>query len=403
MRAAVPLEQTLWSKSFILLLAGNFFMFMSFQMLLPTLPPYLQSLGASGLEVGLITTLFSIGAILSRPYVGFMLQYRMRKPMVLIGVFALLLVMSLYAVTQVVLLLLLLRLIHGLAWGWSSTAIATAATDIVPTSRLGEGMGYFMLTASLGLMLAPSIGIYLFQTTTFASVISFAALFGVGGLVLTVLVKYKVPDFLKTVKKENLKFSYIDSCIEKASILPGMLTITASMGYGSVITFVVIFSEERGIPNVFLFYICNAVAAVVSRSLVGKWFDKNGPYGIVFVSSVLAMAGFWILSFAHSTAGIALAGICFGLGFSSLISTLQAWMLLLAPKHRRGVANGMHFSALDLGIGIGGLVMGFIALFVPISAMFQISSLAYAVILVLTAVQKRKQSLRQTQGTSISE
>ncbi|GLB61051.1 hypothetical protein NCCP133_31820 [Cytobacillus sp. NCCP-133] len=94
-------KETLWTKSFIMLLVGNLFVFMSFHMLIPTLTPYIKSIGAAGL----------------------------------------LAITVIYPLSSVVVIFLLFRLIHGLAWGWSTMVNGTAAVDVVPNSRLGEGMG----------------------------------------------------------------------------------------------------------------------------------------------------------------------------------------------------------------------------------------------------------------------
>lgn len=142
-------------------MVGNLFIFMSFQMLIPTLPPYIKSLGASGLEIGLVTALFSIGAVLSRPFIGYMLEYRTRKPLVLAGALALLAITIVYPLSSMIFIFLLFRFVHGLAWGFSTTVNGTAAVDVIPKSRLGEGMGYFGLSVTLGMIIAPSLGIYL--------------------------------------------------------------------------------------------------------------------------------------------------------------------------------------------------------------------------------------------------
>ena len=159
MQLVKAVKETLWTKSFIMLMVGNLFVFMSFQMLIPTLPPYIKSIGATGLEIGLVTALFSIGAVLSRPFIGFMLEYRARKQLVLIGAAALLAITVIYPLSSVVMIFLLFRFIHGLAWGWSTTVNGTAAVDVVPNSRLGEGMGYYGLSVTIGMIIAPSLGI----------------------------------------------------------------------------------------------------------------------------------------------------------------------------------------------------------------------------------------------------
>ncbi|MDZ5473007.1 MFS transporter [Bacillus sp. 31A1R] len=393
-------KEPLWTKSFIMLMVGNLFVFMSFQMLIPTLPPYIKSLGASGMEIGLVTALFSIGAVLSRPFIGFMLEYKDRKPLVLIGAVALLAVTIIYPLSQIVVIFLLFRLIHGLAWGWSTTVNGTAAVDVVPNSRLGEGMGYFGLSITLGMIIAPSLGIYLFQVTTFTNLIYISSILGLIAIVLLMIVRYQTPEEVKNKKKEDLKFSYFGSLIEKSSWYPAFITVCATFGYGSIVTFIVIFGEERGIDQIFLFYLANAIMASISRPIAGKWFDKNGPRGLVFVCMFLTFIGMWVLSFAYSNLFIVIAGILFGIGFGSLIPTLQSWTLQKTPIERRGVANGMFFSSIDLGIGLGGLVFGVLAQFLEIATLFQISSGFLLLAMIFTLFEGRKRPIPQQQPVS---
>lgn len=383
-------KEPLWTSSFIKLMVGNLFIFMSFQMLIPTLPPYIKSIGASGTEIGLVTALFSIGAVLSRPFIGFLLEYKARKPLVLIGAVLLLLITFLYPLSQVVVIFLAFRLLHGLAWGWSTTVNGTAAVDVIPNSRLGEGMGYYGLSITIGMIIAPSLGIFLFQVTTFTNLIYISGALGVIALILMASVRYQIPELVVNTKKEDLKFSYIGSLVDKSGWFPAMLTLLINLGYGTIVTFIVIFGEERGIDQIFLFYLCNAIMASLSRPVAGKWFDKKGPVGLVLLTISITFMGMWVLSLAHSNMMIALAGVLFGVGFGSLIPTLQSWTLSQTPANRRGVANGMFFSSIDLGIGISGLVFGILAQFVEIGSLFQISSVFIAAAFILTLLASRR-------------
>ena len=370
-----------------MLMVGNLFIFMSFQMLIPTLPPYIKSLGASGLEIGLVTALFSIGAVLSRPFIGYMLEYRTRKPLVLAGAAALLAITIVYPLSSMIFIFLLFRFVHGLAWGFSTTVNGTAAVDVIPKSRLGEGMGYFGLSVTLGMIIAPSLGIYLFGVTSFNNLIYISCALGLIAIGLLAAVRYHTPQSVTNTKKEDLTFSYVGSLVEKSSWYPAFITMIATFGYGSVVTFIVIFGEERGIEQIFLFYLFNAIMASVSRPISGKWFDQKGPKGLIIVCSVLTFSGLWVLSFSHTNAGIAAAGILFGIGFGSLLPTLQSWTLSMTPDNRRGVANGMYFSAIDFGIGLSGIVFGILAQFVETAVLFQISSIFLLIPVVLTLLE----------------
>nr|WP_263323257.1 MFS transporter [Neobacillus sp. Marseille-Q6967] len=387
------MKERLWTKSFIMLMLGNLFIFMSFQMLVPTLPPYIKSIGASGLEIGLVTTLFCIAAVLIRPFVGFLLAYKQRKALVLIGALVLLLITILYPISQVVVIFLLIRLIHGLAWGWSTTVNGTAAVDVIPFSRLGEGMGYFGLSTTIGMIIAPSLGIFLFNVTSFSNLIKISSILGVIALLLLSLVYYRTPESVLGTKKEDLKFSYFDSLLEKSSWYPSFISLVMCLGYGAIMTFIVIFGQERGIDQIFLFYIFNALTATFARPFAGKWFDEKGPFGLVLFCITATFVGIWVLSFAHSNFMVGLAGGLFGIGFGCALPTLQSWTLSMTPENRRGVANGMFFSSIDLGIGISGLIFGGLAEFVDTANLFRLASLFLILSLILTVKEVRRKKL----------
>jgi predicted MFS family arabinose efflux permease len=382
-----------------MLMVGNLFVFMSFQMLIPTLPPYIKSIGASGLEIGLVTALFSIGAVLIRPFIGHMLEYKHRKSLVLIGAVILLLITILYPISRIVMIFLLIRFVHGLAWGWSTTVNGTAAVDVIPFSRLGEGMGYFGLSTTIGYIIAPSLGIFVYNVTTFTTLIVISSILGFISVVLLALVRYQTPEAVVKTKKENLTFSYLDSLVEKSSWFPSLITLIICLGYGTVSTFIVIYGEEKGLDQIFLFYILNAIIATVARPFAGKWFDEKGPVAMVYFCISATFVGLWILSYAQTNFMLAVAGGLFGLGFGCALPILQSWTLSMTPENRRGVANGMFFSSIDLGIGLSGIIFGTIAQFTDTANLFRMSSLFLIIAIILTVIEVRKKRVTPKEST----
>lgn len=373
-----------------MLVVANLFVFMSFQMLIPILPPYIKSLGGSGFEVGLITLVFSVGAVLTRPFIGYFLEFSHRKWLVLIGGAGLFAVTALYPLTQIIMVLVLFRFMHGLMWGWASTSNGTAAVDIVPNDRLGEGMGYYGLSVTVGLIISPSLGIYLYQNYSFTITTIVSVILGLIAFILLANIHYQTPESVLNFDKSKNRFSFKASLIEPASWFPAFITFMATFGFGTIVTFIVIFAEERSIDQVFLFYLLNASTSTLIRPITGKWFDRHGPKYLVSFCAFLTFISMWILSFSTSWLGIAAAGVIFGAGYGSLIPALQAWVLALTPKAKRGVANGMFYSALDLGIGLSGLVFGIIALYMDTAQLFRISSFFFVIVMILPLTANKK-------------
>lgn len=394
-------KERLWTKSYILLILGNLFTFMSFQMLIPTLPPYIKSIGASAFEVGLITALFSVGAVLIRPFIGFLLAYKARKMLVLLGAIALFAITLLYPLTNIIVILLAFRLIHGIAWGWSTTANGTASVDLIPNSRLGEGTGFYGLSITLGMIIAPSLGLILYEKVSFDLLVYISAIFGVIAIILLSIVRYQLPDAVAKTTRKELKFSFVNTLVEKSCWFPALLTLLVAFGYGSIVSFIVIFANDRGIENIFIFYLVNAIFATLSRPITGKLFDKNGPRKIILVCSLLAFAALWVLSFSYNSFHIGIAGALLGIGYGSLLPILQSWGLFVTPPARRGIANGMNFSAIDLGIGLSGLIFGALATYWEISTIFQISSFFILLVFFLVMLSpKSKQRLKSQKVVS---
>ncbi|WP_249664512.1 MFS transporter, partial [Lysinibacillus sp. D4B1_S16] len=52
-------------------------------------------------------------------------------------------------------------------WGVSTTANSTNAVDLIPKNRLGEGIGYFSISSTVGAIIAPSLGILIYHSFSF--------------------------------------------------------------------------------------------------------------------------------------------------------------------------------------------------------------------------------------------
>ncbi|WP_173918487.1 MFS transporter [Halobacillus sp. Marseille-Q1614] len=382
----------LWTWPFIFLILANLFTFMSFQMLLPNLPPYIESIGGSELQIGLVTTMFSIAAILIRPITGHILMTSKRKLLVLIGAVSLLAMTLLYPITQIVVLVLIIRFAHGLAWGWSTTVNGTAAVDIVPRRRVGEGMGYFGLSITIGMIMAPSLGIYLYQNYDFYLLVWISAGLGIIAILLFSLTSFKTPESVYYNQKQPPRFSFVGALIEKRSGYPALVTFLTTFGYGSIVTYIVIFGVEQGLDGVFLFYFFNALLATLARPITGKYFDKHGPWKLIMVCSALSFIAMWILALADSNLDLVLAGALFGAGYGSMMPAFQAWVISKTTVERSGIANGMFYSSIDLGIGLSALILGFVYAFVDTAALFKMSSFLFIIVILLTWKDYRVQT-----------
>src|SRR5690625_6467478 len=75
----------IWTRDFVLICFANFFIFLGFQMTLPTLPLFVKELGGSDQMIGVIVGVFTFSALLFRPYAGYALESKGRRFVFMFG------------------------------------------------------------------------------------------------------------------------------------------------------------------------------------------------------------------------------------------------------------------------------------------------------------------------------
>lgn len=143
--------ERLWTKSFILMIVGMFFLFTAFYMLYTTLPVFIKEIGGNESQVGLAMGAFMLSSVIFRPFVGGLLDRFGRRPYIVWGLLLFVGAMYMYNWIGGIVVLMGLRLLHGMTWAVSTTAILTAVTDLIPSTRRGEGLGWSGMAMTLAM------------------------------------------------------------------------------------------------------------------------------------------------------------------------------------------------------------------------------------------------------------
>ncbi|MBR3609446.1 MAG: MFS transporter [Bacteroidales bacterium] len=356
-------KERLFNRNFLLVLAGNFLLFFAFFTILPVLPLYMQQeYNATHTQIGVVLSLYTITALIIRPFAGFMLDSLPRRPMQLIfyGAFALL--FCTYIIPGNIITFAVIRALHGLIFGFITVANSTVAIDVLHTSRRNEGIGYYGISNNLGMALGPTIsfatynlfGSYeaLFLSAFVACTLGFI-------MVLMVRMSKRVPA-PKTISTSPIsldRFFLIKGTHESITFM------LLSFSYGILSTYLAVYArDEVGIENsTGPFFLLMALGLISARI-------SNGPHlrkGRVIELITTGMLGLFIgyAMFIFLTAPIAFYSSAFVLGFSygMICPPVQTMFVNLAPHERRSTANSTYLTSWDVGVGIGVVVGGAIA------------------------------------------
>lgn len=373
-------SERLWTSSFVTLTLCNLLLFIALQMTLSTLPAYVEgTLHGTSVQVSLVTSLFALSAIVARLFSARAMEKGGRNLLIFLGLAILLTALAGYYFTGSILVLLLLRVLFGIGFGMTSTAFPTMASDVIPVRRMGEGMGYFGLSTSLAMSVGPLIGLSLLQGPGFGSLLLGAA----AALALILPLGFRLTRSLPAGHQEPpaAPASASGSGAYRRLLLPGLLNFLLSISYGGLLGFLALYGTERQLPHIAYFFLFNVVAIVIVRPLSGRIYDRFGPAALLIPGSLFIAAGLLLLSYASSTAALFPAALCYGIGFGSMQPALQTWMIQLVGPRQRGLANGMFFNSLDLGVAIGSMLLGVIALYTSYAVMYRYSILAPVLLL----------------------
>jgi len=289
----------IWSRDFTLLFLSSLLAWGSFYTLVPTLPLYAsERLGASPTQVGTILNILTVSAILARLLTGYALDRWGRRLVYLLSLAAFAVVASSYLRAASLLLLAVMRLLHGVPFGSATTASNTIAADLVPPERRGEGMGAFALGSTLAMAFGPALALAVLNEG------QFARLFALGGGLAMVALGLALAVRYPKLRNSRATFS-LGSLFERRVGWLALFAALITTGYGAIVTFITIYAMEYGIPRAGMFFTVFALGLVVSRVVGGRIFDRLGPrLPVLGGTAVMAAAVAWRNDLPGSGAGV---------------------------------------------------------------------------------------------------
>src|SRR5688572_10636619 len=143
----------------MLVMLSNFAYFLAVGATLPTVPRFVEGpLGGGNVAVGLTIGVFSLAAVLLRPFTGRLADRRGRRLLIIMGGGIVAVSLFGYVPTNALWVLLVLRLLSGAGEALFYVGTASAINDLAPDERRGEAFSYFSLSLFAGIGLGPVLG-----------------------------------------------------------------------------------------------------------------------------------------------------------------------------------------------------------------------------------------------------
>jgi MFS family permease len=346
---------SLWTKTFFTILFVNFCVFLGFNMLLPTLSLYLHEQKLSEHEIGLVFGSFTVSAMTLRLLANRLSQRFGTLTVVRIGFLTCAFGAICFILVRHMGFYFLARLMQGAGFAVSSTLLVSVASNIIPPQRLGEGIGYVGLGATLSLALGPVLGLDLAKRYGFEIMFIVAA----STCIVAILISFMIPKIRPF--SDNLQQQEKRSWLEKSALPSAVLTFFYASGVSAVTVFLAIYCELKGLPPAANFFVVSTIGTIIARLTTGRLYDRKGHLFVMPPAIICLVAAIIAIIMVPPKPIMYMAAVVYGLGAGAIFPSVQTLTLSSVPPERRTVASAYFFVAFDLGMGIGTIFLGFVA------------------------------------------
>ncbi len=364
------MKDRLFTRSYIFILAANFLMFFGFWLLIPILPFYLtETFNCPQSILGAILSCYTVSCLAVRPFSGFLMDKFPRKPIYIFCYFLCTAMLTSYIFAATLTWFIVMRAIHGFAFGGVTVGGNTLCVDIMPSSRRGEGLGYYGLMNNTAMALGPMTGLFMHGHVPYTGIFLIGMGVSAVGLVCALAVSTKKRREERGVRSGEIVS--LDRFILLKGIPVSIALLLLSIPYGATTNFVAMYASEirLDVPTGFFFTLM-AAGMGLSRIIAGKQVDRGYVTQCIHVGYYPVIVAFLMLGLCRFVVAdhVALATTMFytvpallGIGFGIMFPAMNTLYINLARHDQRATATSTYLTAWDVGIGIGVTASGIIA------------------------------------------
>ena len=369
-------EGNLGKASLGLLVFAVFMDLFGFGIIIPILPGLVtDTFGGTGLDYGLIISLFSLMQFIFAPLWGKLSDTMGRRPIILIGLLGSVLGFSIFGLATNLWMIYIARSIAGIFTAATLTVANAYIADTTPPEKRGQAYGYIIAAFGLGFAIGPGVGGYL----------SDKVIFGIGGhelngffaaglcLINFIGALLVLPESLdEETKQINLnkektpmfspkEFSRVTQGTEAPTYV--MIFALTSFGFSMLIAAFAIYApkvdetvDERALGIYFTY--SGFVLLFTQQILTNPLLKRFGEVNVTKIGLIGLFIGYLTLPFAHTFAWMFVTNTFLLIGVALSNPAINSSISKLTSKENQGIVMGFNQSFASLMRVVGPLLAG---------------------------------------------
>ncbi|MEH7390326.1 MFS transporter [Bacillus sp. JJ1474] len=381
----------LWTNQYVIIILLSLVMFCAFYMITAGFPIFVSTISDNPAIAGIMTTTLMLASLITRFFASVIIQKVNMKLLLIISLLYFLGTIGLTFVNQSIGFLIFIRALQGIGFSMLTILVFTISSNIVPKSRLGEGIVFFAMSTSVGTTIGPLIAISYLANYSFRSMMMITLGLMFFSLVCSFFTKNSTVKKEKESPQSTNNEPFYKYMFDKRVLLPCILVSFNYITIAGTVNFMGAFGKEIHVGGrISQFFIAQGIAMVIFRAFSGKIFDKFGHRILIIPAAISGAIGLILLGFSTSMVMVLISGALFGIAFAIIHPIIQAWALTLVPPEKKATANSMLLIFIDFGLAIGSVGLGFLAKSVGYGMTFSYSAAFMIIILLLYLIGSKK-------------
>ena len=384
-------ETSPWRLTLFVIFIAQWISIVGFSFVVPFIPFYIREIGVTNdklvpIWAGILMTASSLTMTIFAPFWGWLSDRYGRKLMVERAMFAGAIITMAMGIIGNVYQLLILLLLEGAFTGTFSASISLVSS-VLPSTKLGFGLGLMQVAVFLGISLGPWIG------GMIADIVGYRLTFIAGGAIVLfggILVMIGAEEKFIRPSAVSLKRS---GSIRALFVLPGFVSLMFvfllfNFSINITMPIIPLFIEAVGnlktrvASTTGLLLAVTGVTASISAAAIGYLSDRRGHKQVLvvnlFITSILWVAH----ALTRNISQLLVIRIFFGFAVGGTLPIMNALVGKLTPKENFGKAYGLMTSVTSLGMTLGPLAGGIMASYMGFRWPFVVVSLLLSLVVI---------------------
>lgn len=337
--------------------------------ILPLLPFYAESMGASPRVVGLLVSAYAVCQLIAGPPLGHLSDRVGRRPVLLVSQIGTCIGFIILGFAQTLWLVFAARIIDGLTAGNLTVAQAYIADVTEPENR-AKSFGIIGIAFGLGFLVGPGISGYLAQFGETLPIFAAAALSFTSIVCTYFLLPSAVPHPHPELEGGTSRWGSLVESFRDKQLAPLLWQFFAfTFAFSTFFSGFALYAERRFVHNGmpfgtkevgYLFAFSGLVGVLIQGGGMGRLVKMFGESRLVQMGFVTMTVSFVILAGVH---GIPLLLVAIGLltfGSAVLRPSLTSLITKRAARHRQGMVIGIMQSLMSVAQIVAPLIAGFL-------------------------------------------